>query len=140
MRILFTFRSIAVWGGIERILVDKMNYLTSVYGYEIYMLTTDQGNHPIPYPLAEGVHLENLGIQFYHQYRYSGIKRVMMARRLASLFAQKLLERLKTIQPDVIVCTTANYVDINILAKLFCNGKNIFQVGRAILIRGCTNG
>lgn len=27
MKILYIFRSLAVWGGIERILVDKMNYI-----------------------------------------------------------------------------------------------------------------
>ena len=118
MRILYVFRSLAVWGGIERVLVDKMNYLSSKYGYEVYMLTTDQGTHPIPYSLEKKVHLEDLGINIYHQYRYHGIKRLLVARRLAHLFEQRLSERLHTICPNVIVCTMANALDINILAKL----------------------
>lgn len=118
MKILYIFRSIAVWGGIERVLVDKMNSLASMYGYQIFMLTTDQGTHPVPYPLGKEVYLEDLNIQFHHQYRYSGIKRLMVARRLACLFEQRLLDHLKVIKPDVIICTTANYVDINILVKI----------------------
>lgn len=70
MRVLYVFRSLAHWGGIERILVDKMNYLSSVYGYDVYMLTTDQGCHPVPYQLNPKVHLEDLAINFHHKYRY----------------------------------------------------------------------
>lgn len=118
MRILYLFRSLAVWGGIERVLVEKMNYLASTYGYEIYMLTTDQGNHTIPYTLENDVYLEDLGIQFHHQYRFSGLKRLMVARRLNRLFKKKLSDRLRYIHPDVLVCTAANYVDVNILEKV----------------------
>ena len=118
MRILYVFRSLAHWGGIERILVDKMNHLVTMFGYEVFMLTTDQGNHPVPYQLEEGVHLEDLNIRFHQQYRYHGLKRLLTARRMSRLFKQRLSDRLQKIQPDVIVCTTANYVDINIIAEL----------------------
>lgn len=118
MIILYVFRSLAHWGGIERVLVDKMNYLVTMYGYEVFMLTTDQGNHPVPYQLEKGVHLEDLGIRFHQQYRYHGLKRLWIAWRLEKLFKQHLANRFQTIKPDVIICTTANYVDINILAKV----------------------
>ena len=118
MKVLYVFRSLAHWGGIERILVDKMNCLAMTYGYEVYMLTADQGNHPVPYQLASTVHLEDLGICFHHQYRYSLLKRLLVAKRKERLFKKLLSERLRSVSPDVIVCTTANDVDINILVKL----------------------
>lgn len=118
MRILYVCRSLAYWGGIERVLVDKMNYLVRMYGDEVYMLTSDQGSHPVPYQLESKVHLEDLDICFHRQYRYHLLKRIMVAKRLERLFMKRLSERLRVIQPDVIVCTTANYVDINILAKV----------------------
>ena len=94
MKILYTFRSIAVMGGIERILVDKMNLLVGVYGMDVYLLTTDQGTHPIPYELSAGVHYEDLNICFYKQYRYHGLKRLItvwkMFRRYEELFAERL--------------------------------------------------
>ena len=118
MRILYVCRSLAVWGGIERVLVDKMNYLVSMYGYEVYMLTTDQGIHPIPYSLETDVILEDLGINFHYQYRYHGLKQLYAARRYARLFKQRLAEKILAIHPDVIICTTANSLDLNILSKL----------------------
>ena len=110
MRILYIFRSLIVWGGIERVLVDKMNCLTSVYGYEIHMLTTDQGNHPIPYPCGTGVHLVDLGIRFHRQYRYSGLRRLWDRWQRTRLFEKRLSEQINQICPDVIVCTTADPV------------------------------
>lgn len=118
MRVLYFFRSLAICGGIERIMVDKMNYLVSMCGYEVYMMTSDQGKHPVPYPLDEKVHLEDLDIQFHHQYLYHGLKRLFVRKWMARLFESRLSKRIQDIQPDVIVCTTANYLDINVLVKL----------------------
>lgn len=118
MRILYVCRSLAYWGGIERILVDKMNHLVTMYGYEVFMLTTDQGDHPVPYQLEEKVCLEDLDIRLHQQYRYHGIKKLYVAQRKERLFSLCLSNRLQSIKPDVIVCTTANYTDINVISRL----------------------
>lgn len=117
MRLLYTFRSLAVWGGIERVLVDKMNYFANMCGYDVYMLTTDQGDHIVPYHLEEHVHLEDLGIQFYKQYRYSGFRRLWDKWQRTRLYEQRLFERIRAIHPDVIVCTTADPVSSIVKVK-----------------------
>lgn len=119
MTILYVFRSLAIWGGIERVLVDKMNYLATIYGYDVYMITSDQGNHLIPYRLEKKVHFKDLGIRFHQQYQYKGFKRFKrfwVLKHLRALFEQRLAVQLGDIKPDVIVCTTADY--INVLVKL----------------------
>ncbi len=118
MKILYFFRALAVWGGIERVLVEKMNYLSTQYGFDIYMITTDQGSHSVPFKLASTVHVEDLNIRFHQQYKYPFIKRLLVANRLKSKFRLLIKNRIQLIKPDVIVCTTANYVDINILVNL----------------------
>ena len=110
MRIVYIFRAIAVWGGIERVLVEKMNHLITMYGDDVYMLTTDQGDHPVPYQMTDGVHHEDLGILFHRQYRYSGVIRLLDGWQRKRLFEKRLSERIRQIQPDVIVCTTADPV------------------------------
>ena len=110
MRIVYIFRAIAVWGGIERVLVEKMNHLITMYGDEVYMLTTDQGDHPVPYQMTDGVHHKDLGILFHTQYRYSGVLRLWDGWQRTRLFEKRLSERIRQIQPDVIVCTTADPV------------------------------
>ena len=111
MRILYVFRSLAVWGGIERVLVEKMNYLSSVYDYDVYMITSDQGNHPIPYHLEDKVHIEDLNIRFHQQYQYNIVKRKCVAKKLKRIYEQLLGERIQQIQPDIMVCTTADHID-----------------------------
>ena len=111
MKILYVFRSLAVWGGIERVLVEKMNYLVSMYSYDVYMLTSDQGSHPIPYHLDERVHFEDLGIRFHQKYQYNRLKRYWIGKRLKALYEQRLSDRISSICPDVIVCTTADHID-----------------------------
>ena len=110
MKIVYLYSSLAVTGGIERVLVDKMNYLVNHYDYDVYMITSDQGQHPVPYQLDERVHLLDLQIRFHSQYRYHGWQRLKEARRLSRLYHQRLKEKLKEISPDMIVCTTSQNV------------------------------
>lgn len=117
MRILYIFRSLAVWGGIERILVDKMNYLSELSGMEVYMLTTDQGTHPITYLLNNKVKVEDLNICFYHQYKYGLFRRIFVRRQMVSRYKQLLANRIRTIRPDIIVCTTDDMISSLVKVK-----------------------
>lgn len=110
MKILYTFRSLAVWGGIERVLVEKMNNLVSMYDYDVHMLTTGQGAHPVPYQLEKGVGHNDLGIQFHKQYRYSGFRKLWEGWKRTQLFEKCLSDKLHHIRPDIIICTTADPV------------------------------
>ena len=112
MRILYLFRSLSVWGGIERILVDKMNWLASKGGIEVCMLTTDQGDHPIPYQVNDKVHIEDLGINFHRKYQFGYLKRMGISYLMRHKYKKSLAEHIIRIQPDVIVCTTADQIDI----------------------------
>ena len=112
MKILYLFRSLAVWGGVERILVEKMNLLASRSGIEVYMLTTDQGDHLIPYQVSNKVHIEDLGISFHRKYQFGYLKRIIISYQMRHKYKRSLSDRINRIQPDVIVCTTADQIDI----------------------------
>lgn len=118
MRVLYVFHSLAQWGGIERILVDKMNFLASMLGYEVYLLTTDQGANPLPFQLTSGVHYKDLDIRFYQRYRFHGLGRLMKTYQLKSRFRRLLYEHLQIVKPNVIVCTTSTYIDLDVLAQI----------------------
>lgn len=112
IKVLYLFRSLAVWGGIERILVDKMNWLATLGGIEVYMLTTDQGDHPIPYQVSNKVHIEDLGINFHRKYQFSYLKRIGISYLMRHKYKNSLSDRINLILPDIIVCTTADQIDI----------------------------
>lgn len=117
MRILYIFRSLAVWGGIERILVDKMNYLSEMFDMEVYILTTDQGAHPFTYMLNKKVQVEDLNICFYRQYLYGLFRRLFVRRQMVWRYKKLLADRIKTIGPDIIVCTTADMIPCIVKVK-----------------------
>ena len=117
MKILYLFRALAVYGGIERVLVDKMNSLSSIAGIEVYMITTDQSDNLIPYSLNNAVHLEDFHICFYKQYLYNGIKRLWILKKMVLQYEFMLSKRLDEIKPDVIVCTTADRIQSIIKIK-----------------------
>ena len=106
MKIVYLYPALAIWGGVERILVDKMNYLVRHYGYDVYIITSDQGLHKVPYDLDERVHFIDLNIRFHTRYRYKLLRRLIEYRRQSRLYHHKLQEHLMQIRPDVIVCTT----------------------------------
>lgn len=106
MKIVYLYSSLAITGGIERVLVDKMNYLVNHYGYDVYMITSDQGQHSVPYQMDERIHLLDLQIRFHTRYRYRGWQRMKEARKLSLLYHRRLQEKLEDIRPDIVVCTT----------------------------------
>lgn len=114
MKILYIFRSLAVCGGIERILVDKMNYLAE--HDDVYLLTNEQGSHPIPYHLSDDVHHEDLDVRFYQKYRFRGLHRLTVAWKMAHRYRHLLADQIRKINPDIIICTTAD--KIGIIAKV----------------------
>lgn len=109
MRILYVTDALAVWGGIERVLSDKMNYLVQKYGFEVYVVTADQGDHPIPFPLDERVCVKDMNIRFHQQYNYHGINRLLKYRELEHLYKDRLRSYIAEIKPNVISCIRDGY-------------------------------
>lgn len=105
MKILYVYQTLARYGGVERVLVDKMNYLTSHYSYEVYILTRDQGSHQIPFPLDERVHYDDLGIRLHTQYAYKGVRRLWTKIKLQCLYEHRVSKKIIEIKPDIIIGT-----------------------------------
>jgi hypothetical protein len=100
MRIVYITDALAIYGGLERILIEKVNLLTSYFGYDIHIITLNQGNHSLPYVLDSKVHFCDLGIQFHKQYRFSGVRRFWEIFRLYNLFEHRLQDKIKEIEED----------------------------------------
>lgn len=117
MRILYVTDALAVWGGIERVLSDKMNYLVREYGYDVYVVTADQGGHPIPFPLDERINVKDMNIRFHQQYHYHGFKRILKYWELEHLFRNRLESYINDVRPDVISCIRDGYASVVLSMK-----------------------
>ena len=110
MKILYVTDALAIWGGLERVLVEKANYLATHGGYEVFVLTVCQGDHSFSFPLAPQVTHVDLNIPFHTQYQSSGISRMLSLRRLHGKCRESLRHQLSAIRPDVIVCPRIEFV------------------------------
>lgn len=122
MRILYITDALAIYGGLERILVEKVNLLKTLYGYEIYLVTLDQGKHPILYSLDPNVKHSDLDIQFHKQYIVKGVRRLFEMIRLHVLFRRRLKAKIKEVRPDVIVCVRLK------LVRTICKVKGVIPL------------
>jgi len=103
MRLLYITDALAIWGGIERILVDKANYFADNYGYDVHLVTVNQGSHPILFPISEKVHYNDFDIRFHQQYDYRGIYRLIKKWKLKKLFVDRLRIYMDIVKPDIIL-------------------------------------
>ena len=105
MRLMYVVDALAVYGGLERIVVDKINWLSVQGGCEVHVVTSDQGNHPVSFPLNPGVFHDDLDIRFFDQYKYSGIRRFLCIHRLHQLYRSRLKVKIRDVSPDVVICS-----------------------------------
>ena len=110
MRLLYICNALAVYGGLERVLIEKANWLAKQEGYEICLLTVNQGDHLVSFPLHPDVQFEDLGIQFHQQYHLSFWRRLVRNRQLHRLFRDRLVGKIQEKDPDVIVCARLDYI------------------------------
>lgn len=117
MKIVYVNMVFAVWGGQERVWTDKMNALSEIPGNEVFLVTTDQGNHKVPFPLNKQVRHIDLGIRFVQQYRYNGLKRYWIYYKLIKLFQRKIKAFLEFEKPDILISNASEFADFLMKCK-----------------------
>lgn len=104
MNIVYIYKSLAQKAGTERILIDKMNYLCKEH--QVYIITYEQGKHPIPFPMDNRITHIDLNVRFFTRYKFNGFKRLYTYFLMKRTFKKKLFEICRSINPDIIICTT----------------------------------
>ena len=139
MRLIYVTDAFAVWGGMERVLADKMNILVGQYGWEVILLTTNQGKHPLTYELHTKIRHIDLDIRMHQQYKYHGIQKVLKRWNLKKKLKEGLKKTLVGIKPDVIVCVKLDFVPVLVDLKgdvpliveshTLCHSEKMDEVG-----------
>ncbi len=115
MNVLYVTDALAVWGGIEKILYCKSKVLTKQFGYNVRILTTNQGSHPFPFLFPDAVTCVDLGLNIHHQYQLNIFQRFFFLLKIKKLFKRRLREQIDDFGADVVVLITLNY------AKIICD-------------------
>lgn len=106
MKIVYVYPQFAHFAGTERILIDKMNYLSCQESMDIYVVTHEQGSHPFAYPLAPSVKHVDLDVCFYSLYKKGFLERQIKKNRYTQLLQRRYNQLMVEIQPDIVVTVT----------------------------------
>ena len=85
-------------------LSDKMNALAGQYGWEVTLITTNQGEHPLTYELHPNVRHVDLGVRLHQEYQFRGFKKLLKRRELKHILKNRIKRVVDDIAPDIIVC------------------------------------
>lgn len=118
MRIVYIVKYIAQYGGLDRVISYKMNYLAEKLGYEVYLLTYEQGNHPQSFPLSSKIKHIDINVRFFTRHKYSLLKRMYLYFNMRFDFKKRINENLAAINPDIVVTTTYSYTLLDILMNI----------------------
>lgn len=127
MKIVYVIDSLASKGGAERILSDKMNYLSEHFGYDVSVITCYQDERETPnvYHLSTKVRQVNLRIPYYSQYRYRYPRRLWVKYSLYRQLCQGLDREVKRIDPDILV--GLGYFNADVVSSISCRAHVVIE-------------
>lgn len=104
MKLVYYTDQVYLHGGIEKVLAQKLNYLTGLPNFEVHLITTEQKGNPFCYPISDKVIHLDLGINYVRTKSYfNPVNFIKVPNHIL-----KLKKKLKEIKPNVlIVCNIA---------------------------------
>jgi glycosyltransferase involved in cell wall biosynthesis len=126
MKILYLIKAFALKAGLERVICDKMNWLAE-NGYEVMLVTYEQGNHPFSYPLHQSIVHKDLNVRFFELANYSLINRVWHLLSYRSRFKKSFRQIVDDFCPDVIITTTYQMKLVDIILSVKSDSTKIIE-------------
>lgn len=126
LKVAYFLESLVAYGGVERVLTDKANYLAIYFDYDVYIITCAQNpKQQNAFLLHESVEQVNLDVPYYEQYHYGYPKRLLVKRRIEKLIRQRLSEAIKIIDPDILIGVT--HFEANLVSTIPCRAKKVIE-------------
>lgn len=127
MKLTYFIDSLSYKGGAERIISEKMNYLSALDGYEVSVITCYQFPDTMPnsYYLSDRVRQINLCIPAHRQYQYSYPKRFWVKWHYHRMLLSKLQEAVDAIDPDIL--TGVSYSLGDVVCRVRCRGAIVIE-------------
>jgi glycosyltransferase involved in cell wall biosynthesis len=103
MKIIYCTHSTCNPGGMERVLLNKVTYLSQLPGWEVSVVTTDQHQRSPFYPFPERVRMTDLGINYSEDNEKGAWKKITGYLRKRKEHKRKLTALLLKEKPDIVV-------------------------------------
>jgi len=141
MRILYILDNIINKAGVERIMTEKMNYL-SESGYDISLVTTAQNDLPLSFTLSKKIKYHPVNTPIPSKTDYPFISWLLLFCKARSKYKAAINKAIQDIHPDIVICTTylfdildmlintCHKVQIKIIIESHIQRKNVFMEPR----------
>ena len=103
MKIIYCIASVYNPGGMERVLLNKVRWLSERDGYEVAVVTTDQQGRPPFYTFPEKVRMTDLGINYSTDNGRAPIAKILRYFRKRRQHRKALAELLLREKADIVV-------------------------------------
>lgn len=103
MKLIYCTHSTYNPGGMERVLLNKVTYLSQLPGWEVAVVTTDQHQRPSFYPFPEKVRMTDLDINYSDDNDKGAWKKITGYLRKRKEHKRKLTALLLKEKPDIVV-------------------------------------
>lgn len=103
MKLIYCTHSTYNPGGMERVLLNKVTYLSQLPGWEVAVVTTDQNQRSPFYPFPEKVRMTDLGINYSEDNEKGAWKKITGYLRKRKEHKRKLTALLLKEKPDIVV-------------------------------------
>ena len=126
MKIVYVYSTMATAGGTERMITEKVNYLSEQFGYNITIISCFQlPNEDNFFHTSDKIKQINLGIPYFSQYKYKYPKRLWIKWKMNRLLKKSIIEAVKQVDPDILFGISrfkANYI-----SSIKCRAKKIIE-------------
>lgn len=111
MNIVYLIKQIHSIGGIEKITIQKMNWLAE-HSHNVWLITTDQNNQNISFRIDPRINLIDLNINYNLQKKRNILSRIYHGLLNKIKHINKLQNHIDVIKPNVIISTLGNETGI----------------------------
>ena len=102
-KILYVVDAIVNHSGLDRVVIEKLNWLVENSQFEVFLLTFNQGSLPFSFSLHRQINHVDLGIMTYRAFRYSGLKRLLYRYKIQRLLRRGIRQYIHEISPDIVI-------------------------------------
>ena len=118
MKIFYCFNNLSTFGGVERVILNRCNYLVENFNYDIILITTDQKNKKFSFDINNKIKHIDLDINYSNSYNKFFIFRYIECIFKVFLHKKKLKKVIKKEKPNIItVISSAERFILPLLKK-----------------------
>lgn len=125
MKIVYCINGVYNSGGMERVLMNKANYLTDVFGYEVLIVTTEQKGRDTFFTFSPRIRFVDLGINYDDDKDNPLWIRLIKKRKRQRIHKQRLEKLLNDEKADV--CISMFDRDVDFLYKIKDGSKKVLE-------------